>query len=107
MGVALELIMMIGPFFWVRLVFQPRFRLLGTNESPPLGFNLSPEIGKIVLCTERSDQECRLQWSLTRKLLQLNNLTNVSPTRFGLAFPLESFMTCPFRKLMAAALPAL
>jgi hypothetical protein len=38
---------------------------------------------------------------------QVNNFTRISPTRFGFAFPLESFMTWPFRKLMAAALPAL
>ena len=38
---------------------------------------------------------------------QLNKRTSVSPTRFGLAFPLESFITCPFRKLIAAAFPAL
>jgi serine/threonine protein kinase len=38
---------------------------------------------------------------------QLNNRTSVSPTRFGLAFPLESFITCPFKKLIAATFPAL
>jgi hypothetical protein len=59
--------------------------------------------------SERSDpfRECSLQPRLIRQLVQLNNFTNISPIRFGLAFPLESFMTCPFRKLMAAALPAL
>jgi hypothetical protein len=68
MGVALELIMMIGPFFWVRLVFQPRFRLLGTNESPPLGFNLSPEIGKIVLCTEEARPGMQAPMELNQKV---------------------------------------
>jgi hypothetical protein len=44
---------------------------------------------------------------MLRHGIQLNNLTRVSPTRFGFAFPLESFMTWPFRKLIAAAFPAL
>jgi hypothetical protein len=47
MGVALELIMMIGPIFLGEVGFQARFRLLlSTNEFPAPGFNLSPEIGK-------------------------------------------------------------
>ena len=40
----------------VRL-FQPRFRLSrSTNEFAGTGFNLSPEIGKISLLHEGSDQ---------------------------------------------------
>src|SRR6202011_192611 len=34
------------------------------------------------------------------------SLSSVSPTRLGFAFPLEAFMTWPFRKLIAAAFPA-
>ena len=32
--------------------------------------------------------------------------SSVSFTRLGLAFPLEAFMTWPFKKLIAAAFPA-
>jgi hypothetical protein len=39
--------------------------------------------------------------------LQIKARNRVSPTRFGLAFPLESFITCPFKKLIAATFPAL
>jgi hypothetical protein len=41
-----------------------------------------------------------------RRPLQLSNFPRISLTRLGFAFPFESFITWPFRKLMAAALPA-
>ena len=38
--------------------------------------------------------------------LYFKSLSSVWLTRLGLAFPLEAFMTWPFRKLIAAAFPA-
>ena len=38
---------------------------------------------------------------------QPSNFARISPTIFGLAFPFESFITCPLRKLIAAPFPLL
>jgi hypothetical protein len=38
--------------------------------------------------------------------LYCKSRSSVSPTRLGLAFPLDAFMTWPFRKLMAAVFPS-
>jgi len=40
-------------------------------------------------------------------MAQASFFARISPATAGLAFPLESFMTCPLRKLSAASLPAL
>ena len=48
----------------------------------------------------------RIATAVSGPALYCKSLTSVSPTRLGLAFPLEAFMTWPFRKLMAAAFPA-
>src|SRR5260370_18340106 len=42
-----------------------------------------------------------------RGMRYLNLRSKISPANCGLAFPLESFITCPLRKLSDAALPAL
>src|SRR5437588_12193682 len=47
-------------------------------------------------------QRCRRS-----QLYGLSFLSKISPTSAGFAFPLLSFITCPFRKFNAAALPAL
>src|SRR5207249_2640884 len=42
-----------------------------------------------------------------RGMRYFNLRSKISPANCGLALPLESFMTCPLRKLSDAALPAL
>ena len=80
--------------------------LLTTN---PRFFDPGPIYRRLISRIPRSSLPQSSQTEIAGTLfgpLYFKSLSSVWLTRLGLAFPLEAFMTWPFRKLIAAAFPA-
>jgi len=113
-AISIEFIVAIGSLFRGSGFFGPISRLLlFTNELRDPGFGTYEKsycpLNGYSQAQSRARSPCHIGrlGNYAIRGLQLNNRTSVSPTRFGLAFPLESFITCPFKKLIAASFPVL